>query len=65
MAYTLIPKPTGRNYTNLNPAGKEQYDQASLTYDDANTYYDGVNTSQYTKIAKPSTSTYTKVAKPT
>ena len=33
--------------------GKEQYDQASLTYDDANTYYDGVNMNQWTDIPKP------------
>lgn len=65
MAYTLVPKPTGRNYTNPNQQGKEQYDQTSVVYDDTNTFYDGVNTTQYTKLAKPSTSAYTKIAKPT
>lgn len=65
MAYTFVPKPTGRNYTNLNAQGKEQYDQASLTYDDAGTYYDGINMNQYTKVPKPSTSNYVYVPKPT
>lgn len=63
--YTNVPKPTTRNYTNPNPQGKEQYDQASITYDAAGTFYDGINMGQYTKIAKPSTSAYTKIAKPT
>lgn len=52
--YTFVPKPTGRSYTTVNPAGKEQYDQSSLTYDDINTFYDGVNMNQWTDIPKPS-----------
>lgn len=65
MVYVKIAKPTGTTYTNLNPQGKEQYDQASLTYDDPNTYYDGTIMGQYTKIAKPSGTTYTNIPKPT
>lgn len=65
MVWVNINKPTGTTYTNVNPMGKEQYDQASLTYDDAGTYYDGVNATQYTKIAKPTTPNWTLVAKPT
>ena len=53
MTYTKIPKPTTLAYTNINVQGKEQYDQAALTYDDANTFYDGVNTAAWTGIAKP------------
>lgn len=64
MAYTNIPKPTGTNYTNVNFAGKEQYDQPSLMYDDPNVFYDGVNMAQYTDIAKPSSTIYTNIPKP-
>lgn len=52
MAWTNIPKPTGVNYTNLNPIGKEQYDQATLTYDDSSTYYDGVNPNQWSSVQR-------------
>lgn len=65
MAYTYIPKPTAKPYTNLNPQGKEQYDQANLIYDDANTFYDGINMGQYTKVAKATAQGYTYVPKPT
>lgn len=65
MAYTKVPKPTGLNYTNVNPSGKQQYDQANITYDDVNTFYDGINPGMYTNVAKPTTSAYTKVPKPT
>lgn len=64
MAWSAIAKPTGRNYTNLNPMGKEQYDQSSILYDDPNTFYDGVNMGQWTDIAKPSTNGWVKIAKP-
>ena len=33
--------------------GREQYDQASLTYDDSSTFYDGFNPNQWTDVAKP------------
>lgn len=53
MSYTNIPKPTTQTYTNLNPAGKEQYDQADITYDSTIVYYDGIIPNQYTGILKP------------
>lgn len=54
MSWTNIAKPTGTSYTNVNaPGGKEQYDQASLTYNDASTFYDGVNQNAWSNIAKP------------
>lgn len=65
MAWTNINKPFGTSYTTLNPMGKEQYDQASLTYDDANTFYDGINMSQWSNVTKPGASSWTNVAKPT
>lgn len=63
--YTNITKPTGTSYSNINSIGKEQYDQATLTYDSASTFYDGVNLNQYTSVAKPSGTSYTKITKPT
>lgn len=65
MAWTSIAKPTGTTYTNVNVAGKQQYDQANLAYDDASTFYDGVNQNAYTNVAKPSGTSWTNVAKPT
>lgn len=53
MAWTSVTKPSTQNYTTVNPMGKEQYDQASLTYDDMSTFYDGVNMSQWTNVSKP------------
>lgn len=52
-AWTNVAKPTSSIWTSINPVGKEQYDQASLSYDDSGTYYDGVNPSQWTDVAKP------------
>ncbi len=63
-AYTNVNKPTGTSYTNENSVGKEQYDQASLTYDSAGTFYDGINASQYTNTVKPTGTSYTKITKP-
>lgn len=51
--WTNIPKPTGLTYTNVNPMGKEQYDQVDITYDDSNVFYDGINPNQWTDVAKP------------
>ena len=62
--YTNINKPTGTQYSNTNSVGKEQYDQATLTYDDAGTFYDGINPNMYTNITKPSATSYTNIAKP-
>ena len=64
MAWVNVNKPTGTSYTNVNPMGKEQYDQASLTYDDASTYYDGINAAQWTGITKPTAPIWTNVPKP-
>lgn len=65
MPWTNIPKPTGTSYTNVNPAGKEQYDQVDITYDSATTFYDGANPNMWTDVAKPISSLWTKVSKPT
>lgn len=65
MAWTNVAKPTGRPYTSVNPQGKEQYDQADLTYDNATTFYDGVNQAAWTAVVKPTSSAWTKVVKPT
>ena len=62
--YTNITKPSGTSYTNTNAVGKEQYDQATLTYDDSGTYYDGINMSQYTSVSKPTGTAYTNLTKP-
>lgn len=64
MSWISLSKPSLLAYTNVNPGGKEQYDQASLTYDDANTYYDGLNPNMWTDIAKPSVFSWVNVAKP-
>lgn len=53
MTYTFVPKPSSLNYTNVNVQGKEQYDQASLTYDDINTFYNGTNFNMWTDVPKP------------
>lgn len=65
MVWINVNKPTSSAWTTVNPQGKEQYDQASLTYDSAVTYYDGYNPAQWTDIAKPVSSAWTKVVKPT
>ena len=52
--WTDIAKPTGSNYTPVNPQGKQHYDQADLTYDDTNIFYDSVNETAWTGITKPS-----------
>ncbi len=65
MVWTNVAKPGAQNYTNLNPQGKEQYDQADIIYDSSTTYYDGTNPNQYTNVAKPTTPTWTNINKPT
>lgn len=65
MIYTNVPKPTGPTYTTTNNAvGKQQYNQSDITYSQSSVFYNGINTNQYTNIAKPSLPSYTKVAKP-
>jgi hypothetical protein len=63
--WTNVSKPSTLAWTNINPIGKEQYDQADLTYDDVDVFYDGVNPSAWSNIAKPVSSTWTKINKPT
>ena len=65
MAWTPIAKPIGPTYTNVNPMGREQYDQANILYDDPNVFYDGVNPNQWTDVSKPVTPTWTNINKPT
>lgn len=55
MAYTNIPKPTGAGYTNVNPVGKTNYDESTITYDDPLIFYDGIDPSAYSNILKPLT----------
>lgn len=64
MVWTNIPKPSVASYTNVNPQGREEYDQADVIYDDADVFYDGVNQGAYTKVSKPVSSVWTKIAKP-
>ena len=62
--YTNIAKPSGTSYTQINTTGKQQYDQASISYDDSTIFYDGTNPNLYTNVNKPSATTYTNIAKP-
>lgn len=52
MPWTNVSKPGAQTYTNLNPMGKEQYDQPDLTYDSSSTFYDGVNPDMWTGVAR-------------
>lgn len=63
--WTNVGKPSGTMYINVNPQGKEQYDQSSILYDDVGTYYDGVNSTQWSDVSKPVGPIWTPVAKPT
>lgn len=51
--YTYLNKPTDSTYTNVNGIGREEYDQADISYDSAITFYDGTDVNAYTDIAKP------------
>lgn len=53
MSYTNISKPTGANYLNANPVGKQLYDDTNAEYDDSVTLYDGSELNAYTNINKP------------
>lgn len=65
MPYTNVSKPTGTNYSNVNPIGKQVYDDANTAYDSSVTFYDGSESGIYTNIAKPIGSSYTNILKPT
>lgn len=66
MIWTSVSKPGAQAYTQVNPMGKEVYDQADVFYDDPNVFYDGINPMQWTDVNKPATPvTWTDVPKPT
>lgn len=52
-AYTYIAKPIDDTYSAVNAQGREQYDQATISYDDPNVFYDGVDINAYVYVAKP------------
>ena len=64
MAWTPIVKSGAQTYTNVNPIGKEQYDQADIMYDDPNVFYDGINPAQWSNVNKPTGPSWTNVPKP-
>lgn len=53
MSWTKVAKPSGLAWTNTNPQGKEQYDQANLTYDDLGVFYNSTALGAWTSVAKP------------
>ncbi len=63
--WTNVPKPSVFSYTNVNPQGKEQYDQADITYDSSSTFYDGDNPFAWTDVSKPPIASWVSVPKPT
>lgn len=54
MSWTTVPKPSAGSYTNVNPVGRQQYDQSDVTYDSSTTYYDSNNLMAWTNVATPS-----------
>lgn len=64
MAWTPLTKPTTSGWTDTNPPGRTQYDQADILYDDPNVFYDGYDPNSWTDLAKPTTSGWVNVAKP-
>lgn len=53
MSWTNVSKPTGSNWTWVNPTGLQTYDDANVLYDDPAGYYDGGNPNAWTDVAKP------------
>ena len=64
MTWTNTVKPTTSGWTNINPAGRTQYDQPDIAYDDPNMFYDGISPNSWTHLTKPTTSSWTDVSKP-
>lgn len=62
--YTNIAKPSATSYTNLNPLGKQTFDDVTVSYDDTVTTYDGTDVNLYTNITKPVGTSYTNISKP-
>lgn len=52
MTWTNTLKPTTSGWTNLNPGGRTQYDQADITYDDSRIFYNGGDPSFWTMVPK-------------
>lgn len=50
MPYTYVNKPVGTSYTNTNARGREQYDQATITYDDSSIFYGGADPNAWTDV---------------
>lgn len=64
--YTNVAKPTGASYTNINPQGREGFDDPSVDFDSSTTFFDGGGSSSaWTNVSKPTGSNYTNIAKPT
>jgi hypothetical protein len=64
MPYTNVSKPTGANYTNANPIGKQVFDDVDTAYDSSTSFYDSGESGVYTGVSRPTGSVYTKINKP-
>lgn len=53
MSWTSVTKPTGTTYTNVNPIGKQNYNDASLTYDASSATYDSTDVLAYSYVRNP------------
>jgi hypothetical protein len=63
--YTYPAKPTDATYLDVNPQGREQYDDGVIAYDDSGIFYDGTDENAYTSVSKPTGSVYSFISKPT
>lgn len=52
MAWTTVSKPSAQTYSNVNPSGREQYDDPEILFDDPDTYYDGINPNMWTDVSR-------------
>lgn len=64
MSWVSVNKPSVRSWTNVNPLGRETYDDATAIYDDSDVFYDGQNPNAWTNTAKPTTSSWVSISKP-